>query len=170
MLNLRELRIDDLEYMYEAFNDPDISKSFLFTRYPLSKEKLVNFIESSWKDANNIHYAIVSEHDEYVGTVSLKNINYLDRNAEYAIITRKKFWGQKYAYKATKTIINYGFNTLNLNKIYLNVLSSNIRANKFYEKFGFVKEGIFKEHVYIDGKYEDLNWYYILKKHFNSKI
>ena len=170
MVRLRELQIDDLGYMYEIINDQEVAKNFLFTRYPFSKEKLINFIKNSWEDTNNIHYAIVDQNNEYIGTISLKNINYLDKNAEYAIFVRREYWGQKYAYEATKTIIRYGFETLNLNKIYLNVLASNIRANRFYEKFGFIKEAVFREHVYIQGRYEDLNWFCLFKEDINDGL
>lgn len=67
-----------------------------------------------------------------------RNVNYIDRNAEYAIIVRKEYWGTNISKLATLKILEYGFNTINLNKIYLKVLSTNIRAIKFYEKIGFI--------------------------------
>ncbi len=62
---------------------------------------------------------------------------------------------------ATEAIIDYGFKKLNLNKIYLNVLATNERAIKFYQKLGFGFEGTFKKHLFVDGEYVDLNWYCI---------
>jgi diamine N-acetyltransferase len=166
MVKLRELRLEDIDAMYEFIEDEEIALNFVFTRYPSSKEGLSKFITNSWGNHNDVHFAITNEENEYVGTVSLKNINYVDRNAEYAIALRKTFWGKNYAFEATKLIIEYGFNRINLHKIYLNVLSSNIRANKFYQKFRFKKEGLFKEHIYLNGKYEDLSWYYIINEQF----
>lgn len=163
MVTLRALRLEDVDMMYEFIEDNDIAENFMFTRFPNSKKGLSEFVTNSWGNQSDIHFAITNEEDEYVGTVSLKNINYIDRNAEYAIVLRKTFWGKNFAFEATKQIIDYGFQRINLHKIYLNVISSNTRANKFYEKFGFEKEGTFKEHFYVNGKYEDLNWYYITK-------
>ena len=54
---------------------------------------MISFIKSSWEDKNNVYYAITEEKDNYIGTVSLKHINYIDKNAEYAIVIRKKYWG-----------------------------------------------------------------------------
>lgn len=161
MVKLRSLSIDDATHMMEYINDIEISCNFKFTRYPYSSDGFKSFVQNSYNDRANIHYAI--EDGEYAGTISLKNINTIDKTAEYAIVTRKKFWGTGIAKEATSQIINYGFNTLNLEKIYLNVLSTNIRANKFYEKMGFRLEGTFKNHVFINGVYEDLNWYCIFK-------
>lgn len=162
MVRLRSLSLDDASYMDEYINDTDISNNFKFTRYPFPDGSFKCFIENSWNDKTNLHYAV--EADEYAGTISLKNINIIDRTAEYAVVIRKKFWGTGVAREATKQIIDYGFNTINLNKVYLNVLASNIRANKFYKKMGFKFEGTFKKHVFINGKYEDLNWYCVFKE------
>lgn len=161
MVSLRTLRVEDSEYMMEFLNDPEISSNFKFTRYPFSKEGFIKFIERSWSDTTDVHFAVVE--GEYAGTVSLKNISKIDRTAEYAIVIRKKFWGTGVAKDATDKIVQYGFNTLNIEKIYLNVFSSNARAISFYEKIGFVFEAKFKKHVFVDGKYEDLNWYSLFK-------
>jgi len=162
MITLRALKSEDSKFMMEYINDVEISGNFKFTRYPFSQEGFKNFIEKSWADTTNIHFAIEAE--EYAGTISLKNINKIDKTAEYAIVIRKKFWGTGIAKEATEKIIQYGFNTLNLEKIYLNVLSCNSRANKFYQKMNFEFEGTFRKHVFVDGKYENLNWYCIFKE------
>lgn len=162
MATLRSLQIDDLNYMYEWMTDSEVTKYLVLTRMPFSKDDLLGFIKNSWRNDKDIHFAIADDNDEYVGTISLKSINYTDRNAEYAIAMRRKYWGKNYAMEATKRIIDFGFNKLNLHKIYLNVPASNIRAHKFYTKFGFQRENIFKEHLYLNGIYEDLIWYCIL--------
>lgn len=164
MSRLRGLVIEDSIHMMEFVNDIDIAGNFKFTRFPFSISNFEKFIIDSWKDKNNVHFAI--EEDDYAGTISLKNINYIDKTAEYAIAIRKKYWGTGTAKEATDKIIDYAFNKLNLEKVYLNVLASNVRANKFYNKYGFQLEGIFKKHIYVNGKYEDLNWYCIFKSDF----
>ncbi len=167
-IKLRALRLSDAESINECIQDEDISRMFLFTRYPYSEEEIEKFIRKSFEDKINVHFAITNEDNEYIGTISLKNINYVDRNAEYAIMIRKEFWGKDVAKKATYEILDYGFNTLNLYKIYLNVLSINVRAIKFYEKVGFKREGIFRDHVYKNGKYVDLVWYSFFKEDFDE--
>lgn len=164
MIRLRPLIIEDATYMMEFINDKEISSNFKFTRYPFTIDSFKAFIQNSWNDKDNVHFAIEDEDGEYAGTISLKNINYIDRTAEYAIVVRKKCWGSGIAQEATSKIIEYGFGTLNLRKIYLNVLSTNERANKFYKKFGFEFEGTFKQHMLVNGKYVDLNWYCIISK------
>jgi len=69
---LRVLRLSDADYMEEFVQDEDIATNLLFTRYPYSKENMIEFIKSSWRDQRNVHYAITNDNDEYIGTISLK--------------------------------------------------------------------------------------------------
>ncbi len=159
-VKLRKLSIDDGPKMLEFFTDPDIRRNFKYTNSENSLANVEEFIRKSWNDASNVHYAIEVD-NEYTGTISLKNINRVNKNAEYAIVIRKKFWGQGVAQKATKLIIDYAFKRLKLHKVYLNVPTFNVRANKFYEKMGFKYEGTFEKHAYLNNEFVDLNWYCI---------
>ena len=59
--------------------------------------------------------------------------------------------------KATKNIIEFAFNKLKLKKIYLNVMSNNVRAIKFYKKMEFQYEGTFKQHIKIQNQFKRFN-------------
>ena len=58
----------------------------------------------------------------------------------------------------------YAFQELKLHKVYLNVLSENVRAQRFYEKCGFIQEGIAKDAVRIKESYKSLIWYGIFEE------
>ena len=162
MIKLRKLEKKDIPFMLEWMHDIENEKIFQNDFYSMNEKKCEEFIKNSFT-TDNQHFAIVNDlDDEYLGTISLKNINYKNMNAEYAISTRKKIRGTGCALSATKTIIKYGFDELRLNKIYLNVLTSNERAKCFYKKVGFQYEGTFKKHILINNKYEDLEWYGII--------
>ena len=162
---LRKLNEKDIPFMLEWMRDPDINKMFQFDASKMTEESSRKFINSSYTDVDK-HYAIIDEEDVYMGTVSLKNINNTNSSAEYAISLRKAAIGAGYAQFATTEILKIAFYELDLNKVYLNVISENIRANKFYEKFGLIYEGEFKEHFCIRGEYKDVKWYRILKSEF----
>ena len=165
---IRDLKNTDSEYMKEWMQHKEVTK-YLKTEFENFSDSMIqNFINESQNKDNttNIHFAIVDEMDEYMGTISLKNINRTDMNAEYAIATRTKAHGKGYARQATMDILKYGFCTLGLEKIYLYVSVNNIAANKFYRKCGFVEEGVFRKHMCIKGKLEDIRWYSMLKEEF----
>ncbi len=155
---IRRLMEKDAIYMLEWMKDPEITKNFRVNFSEFSLKDAQSFIKNSF-DEKNQHFAFVDDQDMYLGTVSLKNISQLDKNAEYAIVTRKSAQGTGAAKRATEETLKYAFENLRLRKIYLNVLSENDRARCFYKKMGFELEGHSREHVCIDGIYCDLDWY-----------
>jgi RimJ/RimL family protein N-acetyltransferase len=167
-MKLRELELIDIRYMLEWMKDPDISRVFTFSPENMTEETVKSFILNSKNDPKNVHFAIVDDHNEYMGTVSLKNINLQAKNAEYAISTRKVAHGKGIARFATIEILKYAFDTLDLKRVYLDVLVENERANRFYLKFGFVYEGQFVNHLYHNGELKSINWYRMLKSEFSD--
>ena len=61
------------------------------------------------------------------------------------------------------TLIKYGFNELNLNRIWCEVYSNN-NSIHLYKKLGFKSEGILREHVYKNGNYLNSHMLGMLKK------
>ena len=160
---IRKLEEKDVAGMLEWMHDEAVNCWFRFDFSAMTEEKALDFVKASFTEENQ-NFAIVDENDEYMGTISLKNISVKDGNAEYAIVTRKKAHGTGLAFQATKEIIQYAFEELGLHRVYLNVLDINERANHFYKKCGFEYEGAFKDHLYLNGGYRTLNWYGILRK------
>ncbi len=160
---IRRLELKDAEAMLACLKDSDVNHFMNIDGSKMAVSDCEEYIKKTWDDERNHHFAITDEKDNWVGTISLKNIDKVANQAEYAIITSSSVHGKGYAFSATKEIIEYGFEKLGLNRIYLNVVDENIRANKFYKKVGFVYEGCFREAIYIKGKIYNLNWYSILK-------
>lgn len=164
-MTLRKLDYKDIPFLLEWMHDDDIIKIFQHDFKKETEESQKKFIDNSFTDTLRT-YAVVDENDEYLGSISLKNIDLDSSQAEYAVCLRKKCQGTGIAKEATKTILDIAFNEMNLNRVYLNVLEENIRAYKFYEKFGFIYEGTFKESINIRGEFKDLKWYRMLKKEY----
>lgn len=167
---LRQLKEKDAEGMLEWMHDPEIQKNFRFETDNRKLKDVIDFIQKAEIrpiNGKSIHYAIVDEQDEYLGTISLKNIDLESRNAEYAISLRKKAQGKGIASRATKEILNLAFNCFHLERVYLNVLSGNEKAIRLYEKCGFVYEGEFRKHLFLKGEYKTLKWYSMLKEEYD---
>ena len=162
-MKLRKLLIKDAPLMLEWMKDKDITKNFRNSFETMTQDDVINFIKSTDDCSINAHYAIVDDFDEYLGTISLKNINEITKDAEYAICLRKKAIGTSIALDSTNELIKIAFKELHLNKVYLNVFLDNIRANKFYLKAGFIFERCEKNAFELNGVSKDLNWYIINK-------
>ena len=165
-MKLRPLKKKDVQAMLEWMHDPDINAVFSADFSKFTEQDVLRFIVSAQDETTAVHRACVDENDVYLGTVSLKHIDRLARNAEYAVSFGKYGQGTGAAQFATQKILELGFEELNLERIYLNVLSDNRRANRFYQKTGFVFEGTFVKHIIIHGELKDLNWYRLLKEEY----
>jgi RimJ/RimL family protein N-acetyltransferase len=153
--------------MLEWMHDPDLAQFFQADFAHATTSSVHDFIQTT--DPNQRHFAIAdSKTNEYLGTLSLKNINLKNKNAELAIALRQKAIGANIATPAITKLFQIAFTTLKLHKIYLNVLTDNHRARHFYEKIGFVLEGETKDQIYLRGKYRHLAWYGLTKSHFHA--
>lgn len=168
-ISLRKLKPKDAEGMLEWMHDDSCNRWFRKNTAEMSISDALQYIENSVANCDvDRHFAIVDEDDNYLGTISLKNINYVDKNAEYAIAMRGVAQGTGAARTATEMLIQMAFFEMGLEKIYLNVLSINERAVRFYEKCGFTFEGLSRKHACINGKLCDLKWYGLLKEDYNN--
>ncbi|MEG0395882.1 MAG: GNAT family protein [Oscillospiraceae bacterium] len=165
-MKLRKLEEKDISRILTWMKDPQQNCFFQFDADTVSADSVEEFVKEAQNTQINLHLACVDDNDDYLGTISLKNIDHKNKNAEYAISFSKSAHGTGAAYFATKEILRIAFETLQLNKIYLNVLAYNTRAIRFYEKLGFVFEGEFRQHVFIHGNPENLKWYSCLKEDF----
>ncbi|MCR5397386.1 MAG: GNAT family N-acetyltransferase [Lachnospiraceae bacterium] len=173
MIKLRKLQKKDAPLMLEWMHDVDIQKCFKKNMLNISLFEAQDFCENSniippQKSGESLHFAIVNEEDEYLGTVSLKDVDLENLSAEYAIATRKIAHGKGVGSTATALVLEKAFNDLGLHRVYLNVLSNNIPAIRLYEKSGFKFEGEFREHIRQDGEYLNWKWYGILANEFND--
>lgn len=163
-MKLRKLELRDAESMLEWMHSKNVVEMLAQNFEDKTIEDCKRFIRNANKDESTfLHRAICNDEDEYLGTVSLKHINMQDRNAEYAISMREKAMGTGASLYGTKEILKYAFHELHLEKVYLNVITENVRAKKFYVKAGFRYEGVAKKHIMIQGDLHDLEWYAFFK-------
>ena len=168
-MKLRALKIEDANRMLEWMHNDDIVSNLgkNFKSYTLHDCK--DFISHSQTDNSNLHLAITDDTDNYMGTVSLKHI--VDNTAEFAIVLHSNAIGLGYARFAIRKILLIGFNKLNLKEIYWNVLKSNIRAIKCYDKNGykrFVPDSVkyLTWGGYSTSSQDQFYWYKITKEEF----
>lgn len=168
-IHLRKLKKSDAPLMLEWMNDKEIQSVFRFDAGQKDLQTVVDFIDradTTLRHEGDIHFAVCDERDEYLGTVSLKKVDLNNKKAEYAISLRKAAHGTGVATEATRQILRLAFEEYGLERVYLNVLSDNMRAIHFYEKFGFLYEGTFRKDLLLRGEYKALNWYSMLKEEY----
>lgn len=116
-------------------------------------------------------FIIESVNNNLIGTISLENIDHINRKATLGIFIGDTGERNKgYGAEAINLILDYGFNYLNLNNIKLDVFEFNERAYKCYQKCGFKLCGRRRKCVYLNGNYYDVLSMDILKDEFQGNF
>ena len=161
---LRPLEMEDIDSFILWLNDEEV-RQYLTRTSPLNRIREREFVENLYKDEREIVLGIVlKENDQLIGNIALHRISIPYRQSGLGIVIGEKTcWSKGYGTEALNLMLRYGFDQLNLHRIYLTVLSFNARAIHTYEKVGFIKEGVFREHMYRNGKYHDVYYMGILE-------
>lgn len=136
-MKLRMLEQKDAPFMLEWMHDDDVVKDLYSNFKDKTLDDCKNFIAYSQKSETDLNLAIVSDDDEYLGTVSLKHIDKEGKTAEFAITIRKKAMGTGASALGMKEILEKGIRELALDKIFWCVNRINERAVRFYDKNGY---------------------------------
>lgn len=172
-LLLRSLTNDDSDRIEELAGEFDVAKSTLNIPYPYPKGSAIDFIESVLNAEKNneiIMFAIIKKESQHlIGLINL-NLSTQYSRGELAYWIGKHYWGNGYGTEAAEALLEYGFNYLNLNKIFAASFTSNPGSSRIMEKIGLRYEGTLKQHVARFGKYYDLAYYGLLKKEFEAEI
>lgn len=155
---LREVRFSDVsDNYYHWLNDPEVSQ-YLETRFiPHSHERIKSYVKQMEEDLNSVFLAIIEKgKDIHMGNIKIGPINWFHRFADISlVIGEKKCWGKGYGTDAIELLIDYVFNTLNLNKINAGIYAGNVASIKAFKKAGFIEEGLRKKQRFYKGEYVD---------------
>ena len=169
---LRPLSRGDLAHSLRWRNDPAVRDAVIGYRFPVTEK-----MEEGWYDkvladqgSKRASFAIEDLADgALVGFVHLIDIDWPCRSAHFGIVigeTDRQDRG--IGGEATALMMVYGFETLNLERIELRVLDSNIRARHIYARLGFVDEGRLRRAAFVAGAPADVIVMGLLREEFRK--
>jgi RimJ/RimL family protein N-acetyltransferase len=154
---LRPIQAWDRERLYElvetievralASNDPPL---------PVSLEE-IEARDRRWIEEHHTDSAwfAIDVGAETIGMCGLHMIEHYHQRATVGIRIGKPYRGRGHGQDAVRTLVEYGFSQLNLEKISLQVLADDERAVGAYRKAGFIEEGRLRDHTWYDGARRD---------------
>lgn len=161
MYRLRELQRKDIPAINSWRNSEELISNlgapFRFINQEVDEKWFDSYMQMR---SNAVRCAIITEEcDDIIGLVSLMDINYINRSATLHIMIGNSEQGKGAGTFAVKVMCEHAFMNYGLNRIELDVLADNKRAQHVYEKCGFIQEGIKKQAVYKNGVYKDMLFY-----------
>lgn len=149
---------DLIDEHLKILNNPNIKKFLTADSKPYTYEDRFKRVKRALDGDGLILLSLFEKKTGcFIGNIDFDNIT-LDakiRGAEIGITIAEEFQNRHYGQEALKRFIDYGFNNLNLDEIYLVVYSNNYKAIHCYEKLGFVPYKTIKNVAIIDGENVD---------------
>lgn len=167
---LRGLDERDLAGPYPSwFNDPEVCRFNSHGRSPATLPQMEAYVRKVQNSATDLVLAIVLKVGErHIGNISLQKISWVDRSAEYAIVMGDKdSWGKGIAKEASLLLLQHGFRTLNLHRIYCGTSEKNLPMQKLAAAMGMKAEGRRRQALFKEGNFQDILEYGILQEEFS---
>ncbi|HKM43182.1 MAG TPA: GNAT family protein [Limnochordia bacterium] len=171
-VRLRAYRMEDAPKAQAYINEPEIKRLLGGAPFPLTLTDEEKFIATiSAQNSNTYSFAIETLTDShYIGGCGLNRLDWKNRVSEIGIfIGDKSYWNQGYGTDALQVLLHFVFEQLNMNKVSLQVLSFNERAQKVYHRLGFQVEGRLRQERYADGAYHDMIAMGLLREEYEEK-
>jgi RimJ/RimL family protein N-acetyltransferase len=164
---LRAIERKHLANYVRWLNDPTVLEYF-GPYVPLSLAKEEQWYEEMLQDPRVRNFAVEFE-GRHVGGAGFGSIDGRNASAEVGLfIGLPELWDQSLGRDVLQTLLRFGFEQMNLHRIYLRVFAENERAVHLYENVGFQHEGRWRQAEFRYGCYHDMLWMSILREEWTG--
>lgn len=170
---LRPFEENDWERMVEIIAEPELRRltgsvtNDKEAEEPEEAEPIKEWYQSRNDKDNRLDLAIVDKKSrELVGEVVFNEYEESTGNINFRILMGQSGCNKGFGTEAISMFIKYGMTELKVHKIGLEVYSFNPRAERVYQKAGFVLEGVKREDFSYNGEYFDTRIYGMLKEDY----
>jgi len=138
---LREKRLEDATNDYAWRSDEELAR---LDAAPTLRIAFADFLASYADElrhpsSRRRRFAIDTLDGKHIGNCMYYDIDEGKRQAELGIMMGDRdYWDQGYGTDAVTTLLDHIFDTTRLERVYLNTLEWNVRAQRCFEKCGFV--------------------------------
>ncbi len=170
-LVLRAPKAKDIPIIAELANDPIVAEMTLNVPHPYQEKDAVywvNMANEGFQEKSRYIFAIeLKQTPGFIGGIGL-HINRRFNRAEAGFWVGKPYRNKGYCTEALKTLLQFGFDRLKLNKILATHLVKNKASGRVMFKSGMIKEAVLAEHIKKGEAYFDLAQYRATSKEFYS--
>lgn len=168
-LVLRPFTLADAVDVQRLAGDKAIASTTMNIPHPYEDgmaEEWIGTHQEEFDGGKSVTFAIVrAQDDALIGAISLV-IGRQHRHAELGYWVGKPYWGNGYCTEAAREVLDYGFQVLDLHRIYARHLARNPASGRVMIKIGMQYEGCMRQHVLKWDAFEDLKIYGILRSEY----
>ena len=166
---LRPWKASDINSLIKYANNWNIAKNLTNQfPHPYTIQDGKAFIEYATKD-EPIHIFAIEVNQEAVGGIGIHpQSDIFIKNAEIGYWLGEPFWGHGIVSKAIKQIVQFGFSTFDIERIFARPYGTNVASQKILEKNNFLLEGRYNNILYKNGEYLDELIYAIRRSNWEN--
>lgn len=171
-LLLRPLRHADAEAVFRMFTDTKFMEFVTSPPFGSLEEAhaLVTRDMSAMASGERIRLGIERVEDgALIGNCTLFRLDEESRKAEIGYGLLGSAFGKGYMNEALISLLEYGFSTLNLNRVQAEIDPKNTNSAKSLERIGFSKEGVLRESCIANGAISDSALYGLLQSEWMKR-
>jgi len=163
-LTLRSYSSADVADLVRLAGAREVAATTLRIPHPYTEQDAKDFIETyAEKTVPETRFAITLTSDSQLcGGIGL-GVDEAHQHAELGYWVGVPYWGRGYATEAACAMIQYGFETLGLHRIYASYIPHNVASGRVLQKIGMRREGVMRSHICKWGEFHDLECYGMLK-------
>ena len=164
IIKIRKWQLSDVDNLVRFANNKEISDNLADAfPFPYTKEFGLKFITRVSNEVPTKIFAITIGNSA-IGSIGIfPDQDIYRKNGAIAYWIAEPYWGKGIATSAIEQIVAYGFDHLELTRIYAKPFGTNMGSQRVLEKVGFQLEATIPEAVFKNGKYLDEKIYGIRK-------
>lgn len=134
------------------------------------KELLDKYI-GSYERPDYYRWAVIEKASgECIGQIAYFLVDSKNHFAEIEYCIGAEFQCRGYATEATKAVIAFGFDRINLHKVQICTKTINKPSRRVIEKCGFTYEGTLRDYFFMNGEYVGRHYFSILREEYEAKL
>ncbi|MBB6218003.1 ribosomal-protein-alanine N-acetyltransferase [Anaerosolibacter carboniphilus] len=167
-LLLRKITSEDAKVLLNYWSDEDVIRYMnieSLTKIEFIHE-MIDLLNNLYDNRQAIRWGIINkENNHLIGTCGYNSgLDENEHTGEIGYEIGKEYWGKGFMQEALKSVIDYGFQTMDLNRIEALVMLENIASIELLKKLGFKEEGVLREHGFYKNSFWDEYCFSLLKR------
>ena len=167
---LRKMDRSFADDMFEYASNPAVTKYLTWDVHPNRRfsYNYLGYVNSRYRTGEFFDWAItMRDSGKMIGTCGFTRFNFSSYSAEIGFVLNPKYWGYSIAPEASRRVIRFGFDTLELHRIEARYMENNIQSRRVMEKSGMTFDGIYRDMMLVRGQFVSVGVCSILRSEFN---
>jgi ribosomal-protein-alanine N-acetyltransferase len=162
---LRSWKTQDLDKLVQIANNPKIANNLTNKfPYPYTAENGKAFIDFAIQGTPHYIFAIDIKGEVAGGIGIHPQADVHCKNAELGYWLAEPFWSKGIISRAIVQVVDFGFKTFDIERIYARPFGTNLASQRVLEKCGFTLEGRFEKTLFKNGEFKDELIYAVRRK------